>query len=428
MLKALDKLGHLESYIKGLLYRLEADIVRPLLEPSSPCRSTVDRSETAITIDLTPAESASIPADTFHDLEALLQVIDTDVFPPDSFTKRDQQSADLKRFILQTTLDSLLLPDMPSDLDALPIWLDSVKEAAAFEARILQSTMTQPLIAPFYEKEAGGAWAVQRRRFTEEKVRSIILKGWDGWQSDQVSRQKEVSIMVEVEVNDDLPSTAETLPETTASRANGMADKQDESFGWGFEEDPKPPEPTEMAANQPTTRAEEEGWGFDDSAKSEAVAASNAEKAEDHTMQEDDGWAFDEPVVPVVQPTPKPAKPAREAKRLGKKVAKARVRDEDEPMTSEAESSVAGSATGRELSARSNGHKKLEDDWGAWEDPPAESSRPSAQIEATRRKRKELREEKTTIEETFLVSKACDALLSLAEGILLELQKLSTMS
>jgi centromere/kinetochore protein ZW10 len=269
-------------------------------------------------------------------------------------------------------------------------------------------------LSTFLENQAGPSWANQRRKQVGEQVRRSIVDGWQGWQAVEISRDKEISVVVEVEVEEE-----EKVEDVIMS-----------------EPVPDAKAPTVPAPSAPSTTAsvageEEEGWDFEEpqlDSQPEAGPSSPRKSLHD-TADADDGWAFDDDLsapTPAPAPAPiKPAKPAREAKKLGKKVAKSKVVQDEHESGNE---SMPGTDMSRSSSIQSPLPPRAPSpevksggmDWAAWDDEPVkkEESKPKA-------KRKVLKEEKRTIKETFLVSAACDSLLELVEQVLRDAQEIS---
>lgn len=279
----------------------------------------------------------------------------------------------------------------------------------------------KPIIQPFFDNAAGPAWASQRRQRVAEEVRRLVLGGWGGWETIEAEREKEVVMMVEEEVD------GEVEPERPTHKEVDDKD-EDMDFGWDFDNDKK---------NQPSgSRSVDNGgegmdvddggaWGF---AEVSAQAGPSKPRQTPPAETHGDGWEFDDvaaqtPVKPVAAP-----KPAREAKRLGRKVAKVKTVPDEDVWGSEAESVTS--------EARQNGHvpdppKAQMDNWGNWindEGPKTEIHKEMtdgrAAVLAPKPRRKVLREKRRMMKETFMISRACEKLLETTERVLREAQDL----
>jgi centromere/kinetochore protein ZW10 len=238
----------------------------------------------------------------------------------------------------------------------------------------------------------------------------LILDGWQGWEAVEISRDKEISVVVEVEV--EVEDEMMPVPQEDPIEA------------------PTPTNDTRVSSSPPETTEEEGGWGFDEDTQQSAQAGPSSPKRNGQSDDMDDGWAFDDDLsAPSPAPAPVVApKPTREAKKLGKRVAKAKVPEPgDENEDDNMQGSVHTESSNHDLTEPSSmppppvpaTNESM--DW-AWDD-----DKTTAKNEAKpKAKRKELKEEKRTIKETFLVSKACETLLHLAEDVLQDSQEIQS--
>jgi len=371
------------------------------------------------------------PSAILDDVSALLCFIDGHVFPPLDTLAAERKSfvAEIHSAVFQAVLDNVILTAMPSSLPAISKWLELVHRALDIEEKH-SADESRAIIKPFFETAAGEAWANQRRRRIAEEARKLIVGGWGGWEAKEAEREKEVTVVVEVEVTD----------EDVPAEQNG--DSQD-AFGWGFEDDASKQTSTSEAPMIAPSRTSEtaddsteldDGWGFDDSAKAGPSSPRIPTKTSNgHPTQteevEGDGWDFEDAAVPPIPEPPKPvlAKPAREAKRLGKKVAKVKATAEDDPWGSGSESIASSGVLQPPQPAKT---ESQDDGWG-WEEPQQKSvvsDIPEKRPSPVRPKRKELKETKKTIHEKFLISRACDKLVDMAERVLREARDLESAS
>jgi centromere/kinetochore protein ZW10 len=266
-------------------------------------------------------------------------------------------------------------------------------------------------VSSFLDHQAGLSWANLRRSRVGDQVRRLIISGWAGWEAVEISRDKEISIVVEVEVDD------EEVKEDLAMEID-TNDKPDEAIdSWGFDVPDPPTTDTGKTKPEETVQTEEEGgWDFEEPTiptQSEAGPSSPRRPPADDV---EDGWAFDDDLsTPAPPPPSKPApKPMREAKKLGKKVAKSKLPQEDQESGMESEemsrtNSIASATPPRAATPPLASAEAMH--WEAWDDEAKKDIKPKT-------KRKVLKDEKRVIKETFLVSKACDTLLELAESVL----------
>lgn len=381
-----------------------------------------------------------------RDVAASLDFIADHVFPPNNLvaTERTKFIASLQLSTSQLILDRLLKSSIPFSLSALPPWLDTLHSAVDFEAAF---DIAQPVIKPFFETDAGSEWARQRQRKVVEEVRRLITSGWGGWEAREEQREKEVKVVVEVEVEVDDEMEVDDAHKTSQieTAKEGTGGGEGDNFGWGFDDSPTASTKTQIPPPQPqpasTSEAIEvdvddgnDGWGFDDAEAGPSkptVQDSPTKPTSDATNDAEDGWAFDEDLTPApVAPPVVIAKPAREAKKLGKRVAKAKTEDADSGSESFRTKSPSRARNRDPTPPRADPVHAPEtavetaDDWG-WNEEPAGKSAPSmSSAKSAKPKRKEFREEKRTIKETYLVSRACEKLLDTAERILREARDL----
>jgi hypothetical protein len=399
---------------------------------SGNLRATSESGANQTVFRLTAADPRLQSTAVLDGVSSFLSFVQTAMLPNTSLPEVQAFWSEVRAATLQATLDSVLLPAMPSSLSTIPKWLELVHLALKIEeARPAEND--QQLVKHFFESQAGEAWAKQRRGRVAEEVRKLVLGGWGGWEAREAEREKEVSIVVEVEVDDE----PERQPQP--QQTSGEVEKDDDAFGWGFDDSPKastksvPADIPGDGAKAPEEEAED-GWGFDTTVAGPSTTRESPKKNGTATPSADeatgDGWDFEDPIAEPDPEPPKPvlAKPAREAKRLGKKVAKVKAVVDDDPWGSGSES-----VSSSHVAQPPQGPRKDEvqaEGWG-WDEP--ESAPPQAEparevMPETRVKRKELKEETRVIRETFLVSRACDKLVDVAERVLKEAQDVQTAS
>jgi len=226
-----------------------------------------------------------------------------------------------------------------------------------------------------------------------------------------ISRDKEISVVVEVEVDEEEDVDMDTKVEIAAPKSTLESGPASVSA-------PVPAKDSTKADND-----EEEGWEFEEPVALVQPEAGPSSPRRIATEDVEDGWAFDDDLsTPAPAPAPiKVPKPTREAKKLGKKVAKAKTQeqeDQDSGIDSAEASRSNSTSTPTPPSIPTPEPRTSGMDW-AWDDEPKkEVTKPKA-------KRKVLKDEKRVIKETLLVSKACDTLLELAEHVLRDARAIS---
>ncbi|WVF66483.1 hypothetical protein IAT40_001223 [Kwoniella sp. CBS 6097] len=476
---ALSQLNLLERLLQTLATRLLRDLIQPIV--SSRKSVSFSSTDTLSILRLGTADSHSSKK-ALEGVKTVLTFVSDTVFPPTAVSEREPFLAEVTSSAFRLVLDQLILPSLPQSLDSVPEWLETLSHAVDVENALSPSTQ---IMKPFFELEAGPTWAQQRRYAVSDEVRRLVMSGWGGWEGTEKEQEKETIVYVEVEVEEDEPDIPMVVDDEQVA-TNKCNDE--EEFGWGFDEGEKKAEAKKQPQSitldhvEPEAPADvdmvDDGWGFDESSPNSGAGPSSPPKvpqslAASSTASEADadGWDLDPAPAPAPAadpiPTPKPAKPAREAKRLGKKVAKVKAEDDYDPWGSGTESAVesvtsGSSASGLKLGRNGNGSshsnrsnttrspsppprpppvvvppvqaKKEEDDGWGWDDDVAAAQLKSA-TDATQQvipqvmiKRKELREEKRVVNERYLVSNACETLVGIVQGVLADIEKLETIS
>ena len=407
---ALSSLRALEGPLRQLQSHIVEQLVTPLLRGQSTIK--LDTKDSVASLSFASA-TARTPTEILADLSTIFDFVKTSTFPEvaNLHKERDRFLDELHDSTTRLLLSELVLPSLPPTRTDLPGWLATVQAAVEFESQSDSSRSSNNTLLSFYDNQAGSSWANLRRRRVAEQVRKLILDGWQGWEAVEISRDKEISVVVEVEVEQEdepMPAAKEGIEAPESAKATPVVDATTSS-----------PSPDD-------TEEEEGGWGFDEDAQQKQAGPSSP-KRHGQSDDLDDGWAFDDDLsTPAPAPAPVIApKPTREAKKLGKRVAKAKLpspgdEDGDDAMQGSMHSISSSSRNSPEPSSMppppppppSGPNESM--DWEAWDDEKT-TMKPASKPKA---KRKELREEKRTIKETFLVSKACETLLGYAEEVL----------
>ena len=442
---ALSAINAIAPTLAGLRENITADVVAPIV--SGRWSVEADTTDSVSTLRLAKADSQQ-PKAILGSISTLLDSIPSKIFPALSVSlpARETFLAEINTAILEQVLEQVILSSMPAALSSVPSWLEIVHDALGVEEKHLVQGQ-RAVIKPFFETRAGEAWANQRRQRVDEDVRKLVIGGWGGWEAREAEREKDITMVVEVEV--------EPEPEGDVTLAgNGTAEggEGDDSFGWGFDDEKdKKGSSTDVSmftaddGAQPSAAsnvaAEDDGWGFGEEETETTASAPEPAPAPPSDEPAEDGWDFDdpmgapEPVAPA--PPPPTAKPAREAKKLGKKVAKAaKVKsqaEEDDPWGSGIESpprapSPLPMAIEQPEQAAVGTSPQVQDDGWGWDEPESQTDQASAPVETTmapptppKKKQSILEEQRRTIRETFLVSRSCDKLVEIADRVLKEI-------
>ncbi|WWC97277.1 hypothetical protein V866_004156 [Kwoniella sp. B9012] len=464
---ALSKLSLLDDLLKTLSKRIQRDLIRPIV--SSTHTITISSTDKLSLLRLEPSPDTS-PQKVLENIKSILSFTLNTILPPSSdLPERATFVLSLTNSAFQSILDFLILPSLPPALTDAPAWLETLRQATEVESEFCQegSQSQSRLIRPFFETEAGGTWAQQRRYTIADEVRRLILGGWGGWESVVKEKEREVISYVEVEVDVDVK---DDVPMVVESQKDG-----EEDFGWGFDDSAAPKNnmntaKVEEQGNQ-DVNMEDDGWGFDESSIASAGSSSPPRPPNPPPVQEEDeadGWDLDpspshstpsaEPkptATPVPAPIPKPAKPAREAKRLGKKVAKVKHEEEYDPWGSPDPDEDTKKATNGndqhhpQISSPTKPDKVIsspsivkqdnaDDGWG-WDDDSTPAPAPSTgttsastdipvlNVPSKPTKRKEVREEKSLVIEHYLVSTSCETLVDIAKSVLKDIEELGSL-
>ncbi|WRT63379.1 uncharacterized protein IL334_000284 [Kwoniella shivajii] len=458
---ALSKLALLDELLRTLTNRLQKDLIQPIV--SSSYRASISSTDKLSILRLTSSSSRS-PIDALQDIKISLDFIADTVFPSSSsLPERETFLSSLSTSAFQSILDSLIHPALPSSLDGVSGWLSIIQQAVEVETTFSK----QGVLAKFFERDAGVTWAQQRRYAVADEVRRLILSGWGGWENESKGKEREVITYIEVEVDEPMSIDEPEIKEPT----NG-----EDGFGWGFDVSPEKEKvkSLEKPAAREDVTMEDDGWGFEES--SSVAGPSSPPKAtmtpptknEEGAEEEEDGWDLDPSPSPSQPPSvaepesnvtsltdsqviAKPAKPAREAKRLGKKVAKVKHEEDEydswaEPVNPRAQNGSSSNKANHltpvpspkvnitSIPLPESKENSGDDGWG-WDDDTnnkvtsqasSSTARPEVKEPPRSKKRKEMREEKSTIRENFLVSTSCETLLGIAKSVLTEIEAMKS--
>jgi centromere/kinetochore protein ZW10 len=412
LLEALGRLDELQPLLTTTQKVIMKDIVRPLLPTSGDDRRWIveeSSTEDLVLLRLIPSPEDAEPdtAQTLAGLQAVFTFVTSHLAATESAWVPPFHNS-LRSAILQTTLDCLVQSTIPDALSDLPGWLDRTRQTVAFEKAILDASSTEEAGRPlqrFADTQAAQTWANRRRQMVADHVRQLIdgPGGWRGWDGRTVQRKTDISEIVEVEVDDD----EQTAPVPAQSNAPVSSDT-DADFGWGFD-DEAVPQASSSTSPAPAEQIEvDDGWGFDDKADGSArrIAEVSADSIED-------GWDFDDAAVPAPMPVV-PKKPMREARKLGKLKAK-HSQKPTSPLSSPSSRSPRTSFDKPPKDRQGDGWSEGWEDQGS---PSKKSKMELAPDPVTKPRKVVLQERKRVVEESLLISVACDDAVETARQVL----------
>lgn len=324
-----------------LLSQLQAQILRELVVPVVSSRTLVVEGYHSGDRELRFVERASASAtDVVSGIRDLIQFMTNAL--PSSLAVVNSFLSSFSEAVYQQVLKEVIIPSMPRDLSKLPPWLSDVEQCVSWEQEG-PADLHKRVLQRFLAGQAGGNWLAGHRAAGFLEARSLVYEGWKSWDF--------------------------RLEETkTADSPPPMKDDDGNDEGWGFDDDLQPSDPAPVSVDDGS------GWDFDDLA-----------------------------TVPTnLTPTPL-AKPAREAKRLGKKL-----------------SSKHASASASQ--------EALIDAEGVQGSPPPQTSEPdSPSAKPVARASATPDPETQASNSSVRVSVATDAALLLISTRLLELQKIENL-
>lgn len=379
--KALSSLSLLPDLLKDLQSQLLTTIILPIV--STQRRISISSSSQVSSLKFDHARGRIEDQEALNGVKETLEFIARTLYPQEADTpEREPFIRGITVKTLESLLDHLIIPSIPSSPSSIPGWLELIVSSLAIEDTALpvssandQLHYNRPL-KDFWEKQAGKEYASKRRYDTADLVRTLVLREWGRWEGTEKKREKEVMVVVEVEVSDDEDDEDQSMKDRSKEEGE---EREAEDDGWGFGETSE--NQTEQAGtkevNQENVEEAEDGWGFDEDSSLPASSADQGPQEEDEAAGRDlnvnnsSSLPDSTPLLPQVVPSPGleartenihaaepepqsesqresdpppesnpvsasapvPAatKPPREAKRLGKKVAKKNRTQEYDP-------------------------------------------------------------------------------------------------
>jgi hypothetical protein len=267
------------------LQTLHGSLISEVIDVLLAKRGTATTSEAKDNVSVQLGAGSS-PKDTVDGIRTILQ------FVRSSLTAADLPglhlfSTHLQHEAFSGVLSRLVLPSMPSTTSGLPVWLALVRACASCEEEFTDSSESgKGVLAQFAQRDAANRWLGKFRHVRLQRARGLF----GSWATVGV-KAVEVDVREEVQEVQDVEMLEVGVEALETPSAPIEAEEEGDS-GWGFDDEDEPPAPAAEPEPAPADD-DEDGWGFDDD-------------------------------TPAPTPAPKPKAPVREAKRLGKRVPRAR--------------------------------------------------------------------------------------------------------
>ncbi|KAH7921288.1 hypothetical protein BV22DRAFT_1072517, partial [Leucogyrophana mollusca] len=284
------------------------------------------------------------PSSRLDNLSVLLDFLKERLFPVLPKTQQEAFPRSLRKPLTSAILARLLVPCLPSSLDALTAFLDLTRKAVDFESKyivgLLSDGATDKEIKAWVDN-VNAHYEKKRRQHILDGARLAILQNTNDRQTFYAHMMSAQGTVVEetsgpIEVADgDTDAWGLEDDQSIATSSSKSAAAEDES-GWGFDDDLDEPEPEPIPEPEPSVPSDmdvdpEDAWGWNDdsgsaeeqpeangSHDSEGEHGENSQSSIDEENAWDDPWGDDPapasssssarppaaPSIPIHQPKP----------------------------------------------------------------------------------------------------------------------------
>ena len=277
-----------------------------------------------------------LPSSTSHgstslgNLSRILEFMNDELFPCLPRSQRERFPKSLAKPLTTSIMTRLLIPSLPSKLDALPTFLELTRTAVDFETKhiggLLKGDTFEREIKNWVDNVCAHYERGRRQRILDD-VRETILAS--------VSRPKDTFSAELVTVISVVQASVEPAPAATDDRKlnDDRISKTDSSGSainaedaWGFDDDIEEPEEAPVSKPSPSEEPEpdpSEAWGWNDELaeeQSEMSVQDSAEITPEVSTEQDEVWDDDPwadanevplperpPVAPSIASPPQPA-------------------------------------------------------------------------------------------------------------------------
>ncbi|KIK93519.1 hypothetical protein PAXRUDRAFT_828885 [Paxillus rubicundulus Ve08.2h10] len=250
-----------------------------------------------------PPPPTSCDATRLGNLSRILDFFSERLFPCLPQSQRDNFPRSLSNPLITSIMTRLLIPSLPSKLEALPAFLELAKDAVDFEARYLNELLK----GNAFEREIKG-WVDNVCAHYERGRRLHILDGVRAAIRASSTGGKE-TFSVELVTILEIPQTNSDAKATPSSVADAWSFDDSQSFktgsskstidtddAWGFDEEVEAPEklPDPVPDLEPDP-SDAWGWNNDEPAEepTDANTEQSTEPAPEEPLEEDGVWDDD---------------------------------------------------------------------------------------------------------------------------------------
>ena len=251
-----------------------------------------------------------LPSSTNHgsmrldNLSRILEFMNDKLFPCLPQPQRETFPKSLAKPLTTSIMTRLLIPSLPSKLDALPAFLELTKASVDFETKCIVGMLKGDAV----EREIR-SWVDNVCAHYERGRRQRILDDVRGTILASVSRPKDTFSAVIVTVVNIKQPSVESVPAAPVAANDDRIAKTDSSGSsidaegaWGFDDDVEQPEEVPVSKPDPPEEPEpdpSEAWGWNDELAEEQSKPSlqdstentSSEPSEQDEIWDDDPWA-----------------------------------------------------------------------------------------------------------------------------------------